>query len=279
MVQKDALIVRLQISQWTARKYDLAVTKEVAKNHGATANVGRYNKRLVSKDALAKVTQAVNEARSFHYVNTLPWDDGGGRLLPVKNFMKYREQMSELHNKFDEAVSDFVDAYEELREESKKRLGNMFSLSDYPSKSTIQYKFGFQFDIEPVPYSGDFRVDLDKQSMERIKTDVDKEVTNRVQAANNDLYQRLLTVVGRFVETLSQPDKRFTDTLVTNAADLVDLIPRLNITQDPKIEKFREEISRKLVSQSPEKLRTDQKQRASVAVMAKTLFDRINKSL
>jgi len=47
-----ALLVQLSISQWTARKFDKRVTRDVASSHGTTIDVGRYNKVLLPMNDL-----------------------------------------------------------------------------------------------------------------------------------------------------------------------------------------------------------------------------------
>jgi hypothetical protein len=46
-----AMLVSLRISAWSARKYDKKISLEVAANHGASADAGRYNKYLMPADA------------------------------------------------------------------------------------------------------------------------------------------------------------------------------------------------------------------------------------
>ena len=42
-----ALLVQLNVSQWTARKYDKSASKEVTTAHGASSAAGRFNKSLL----------------------------------------------------------------------------------------------------------------------------------------------------------------------------------------------------------------------------------------
>ncbi len=51
-----AMLVSLNIRQWSGRKLDRAVTKEVDKSHGATDG-GRYNKLLVDKAHLDPIAE------------------------------------------------------------------------------------------------------------------------------------------------------------------------------------------------------------------------------
>jgi hypothetical protein len=276
MLHDEAMIVRLSISQWTARKFDRRVSQKVAQDYEVDTEVGRYNKILVAKEAIQTITQAVSAARAFHYENTLPWNDGGDRILPSKNFLAYSKKMREFKQHMEQAVDEFVENYEVYREEARKRLGKMFSVEDYPGRREIGRKFGFSFDIDPVPSSSDFRVTLQSKDMSRIQKQLDKRVEERVVAATKDLYVRLSEVVQRFAEKLSDKEAIFRDSLVENVVELVNLLPRLNIGNDPALEKVRVETKKKLCAFEPDSLRKDGKVRSKAAEDAKAILKKMS---
>jgi len=276
MLQDDAMIVRLSISQWTARKFDKGVTAKVASEYAVDDTVGRYNKVLIAKEAIQVITQAVSAARSFHYENTLPWDDGGGRLLPSKNFLDYSKKMRELKERYEQAVRDFLSNYESYRDDAAVKLGRMFNPADYPGRNEIERKFGFGTDIEPVPTSADFRVSLQSSESARIKSELDARVKERVAEATRDLYVRLNEVVGKFAEKLADKDAIFRDSLVENVVELVNLLPKLNVANDSKLEALCTETKKKLLAMEPDSLRKDEVVRAKAAKDAKAILDKMS---
>ena len=275
MLHENAMIVRLSISRWTARKYDRSVTREVAKNYGTSEESGRFNKKLIAKEALQSIERAANRARTFHYEQTLPWDDFGGRILPSKNFMEYSKGIRGFRLEFENSVRDFLKGYPDYREEAKKRLSKMFNPLDYPGASEIKRKFGFGTSIEPVPHSNDFRVSLSKSEQSRIEKELNSSIELRLKSANDDLFRRLAEVVKRFIDSLSDPETVFRSSLVDNAEKLVELLPRLNVTDDKDIEKLRKDVSRKLAVHSPEDLREDKVLRGQAVKDAKAILSRL----
>ena len=276
MLRDEAMIVRLSISQWTARRYDKLVSRKVAADYAVDVEVGRYNKALIAKEAIQEVTQAASAARSFHYENTLPWDDGGGRILPSKNFLTYSKEMRKLKQKFEDAAQGFIKNYNEYREDARRRLNSMFCAADYPGQREIGRKFGFSTDIDPVPTSKDFRVSLQDRDMTRIKGQLEKRVEERVIEATKDLYVRLNEVVQKFAEKLSDTDAIFRDSLIENVVELVNLLPKLNVGNDPKLEKVRKETQKKLCAFEPDTLRKDDKVRSKAAEDAKAILDKMS---
>lgn len=268
MLQNEAMIVRLSVSQWTARKFDKKVTRKVNEDYGAREDAGRYNKVLVAKEAIQSITKTVSAIRAFHYDNTLPWDDSGARLLPSANFMTYSAEMRKLGDAFNKAVEEFSANYREYRDEAKSRLNGMFNANDYPSVYEIEAKYKYGIDIEPVPTSADFRVSLQDRDAKRIKADIDKRVKVKEAEAMKDLFLRLHKVVAHYAEKLGDPEAIFRDSLIDNLVDLVGLLPKLNVSNDQNLVKLAKSAKDKLVGYSPAQLRSDPEVRKSAASAA-----------
>ena len=128
--------------------------------HGAQTDVGRYNKVLLPKKALADLQKIVSEARDAHYFITLPWDDNGYRVLPGAVYMEHREKMRCLSGRFQAAASHVYELFEELVDQARNRLGGLFRQEDYPTLDELRSKYSFETKILPLPEAGDFRVTL-----------------------------------------------------------------------------------------------------------------------
>ncbi len=275
MLRDEAMIVRLSISRWTGRKFDKKVTQKVADDYGASSDVGRYNKILIAGDAIKAVTQAVSTARTFHYENTLIWDDFGGRLLPSANFVTYSKKMRELRSDFEGAVDVFIENYHEYREEARRRLNQMFNEDDYPYREEIKTKFAFAVDIEPVPDKDDFRIQVQSKDINRIKRELESSLKDRTAEAMKELFGRVHKAVGHLADKLSDTDAIFRDSLVDNVAELASLLPKLNVTNDPKLTKLIADMKKKLCVFEPKELREDAKVRGHAADQAKAILEKM----
>lgn len=272
-LSEKAVLVSLSVSTWTARKLDKRVSSEVAANHAARQDAGRYNKLLVAEDAIRRVQQAARQARDTHYKLTLPWLDNGQRILTNRAYMDYMAQMREERGNFERAVSDFLSQYPQLVVAAQQRLGTMYRAEDYPDAGEIAGKFGMEFNVTPVPDSRDFRVALSDTEAERIRTDLEERVQQATSAAARDAWDRLHEVIGNVVERLSDPKAIFRDSLIGNVAELVNILPMLNLNDDPELERLRREAERKIVSLDPADLRQDKAARQAAARDAKGILD------
>jgi len=309
MQHKNAVLVTLTISTWAARKYDKEVTRETNQAQGADADAGRYTKKLLPGDApqYKALIQHANEMRDFHYLNTLPWNDQGARILTIKNYKKYTDHMRQGTAQFYDLLNDFERAYPQLRSDARTKLNGMFKDSDYPDD--IRKKFSFEYVPEPMPVTGDLRVELPAAEMKILEKQIEERTKQRLEEAQNDAVRKLHEVVakmverlgtreqckkckgkGKTIETRKKADKgkkvkcwicdgkgdteaTFRDSLVVNAREVSDVLQRINLADDPKLEEFREQTEKLATSNEPEALRTDAKARENAAEQAQKILD------
>lgn len=272
-LSNTAMLVRLSISQWTARKYDKKVSENVATQYMADKNAGRYNKVLVAEEAIKAIQKTANEARTYHYEQTLPWGDDDSRLLPAANYLHYSEKMRGLRVNFESAVADFIAAYPVLVDEAKARLNGMFNASDYPYQSEIARRYSFGVSINPLPSSDDFRVSLHDSEVLAIRADIAERTKQAQQTAMADLWSSLHTAVSHIADKLHDKDAIFRDSLIHNVVDICELLPRLNVLGDVNLENMRQAVEGKLCSYRPDDLRANKTERKNAANDAASILD------
>lgn len=271
-----ALLVQLSISQWTARKYDKRVSNQVAAMNHASNNAGRYNKSLLPmNEYLDNVHAKSSLIRKAFYTNTLPWAMEGAQLLPSTNYLAFMTEFRKAKGEWESLVSDFIAAYPTLKADAAKALGDMYQDADYPSEDSIADKFKMDLAVFPVP-SDDFRVALSGDEMSRIQRDIQERLTQAQAMAAKDVWQRLYDRVEHISRQCSNPNARIHDSLVGHARELCELLPRLNLTDDPNLESMRQEVESKLASYHPDALRNDPGIRQNVADSAEDIMKKMS---
>ncbi len=263
MLQERAMLANLTIRAWTARKQDKKVTAEVEQQHGAK-DAGNFNKLLIDKNALQPLSQHSGRVRDFHYKMTLPWGDNGDRLLPSQAYMDYTNAMRTYRSENEALADDFAKQYPQLVADARSKLGSMYDPNDYPPIDDIRQRFGIAIHFLPVPDANDFRVDVGAEAANEIKESITKAVTERQAEAIKECWSRLYEAVSKIGEVMSRDNPRIYDSLFTNTEDLVDLIPKLNITDDPKLNGVCQEIRNSLLV-DPDRLRRSGIKRREVA--------------
>jgi len=276
------MLCSLSISMWSARKHDPDASQEIAQRHGAQADAGRYNKILLPKEALAEVQKIASDARQEHYFMTLPWDDNGYRVLPSAAYLDHTEKMRELSNRFAPAVDALAREFGNLVEQAKVRLGGLFRSEDYPAPDELRSKFSFGTKVMPLPAAGDFRVTLGDEEKERIKKQITAAVEASLQVASRELWQRLYEAVTHLAERLQAYkvtnegiEHPFRDSVVTNLVKLVDVLPKLNLTGDPELERLASQVRVSLLV-DPQELRKSESIRNETAKAALAIADRMS---
>lgn len=269
-----AMLITLTISTWTARKYDRAVSDDVAATNGMANDMGRYHKRLVGDNAASIELKTISTAaREFHYTYTLPWSTEGARILPVAAYMTYIEKMRDYKQAFDEAVDKFVSDYPTLKEHAKHLLGKLYKDEDYPL--TIADRFKFHYAILPLPDAGDFRVHLTQEEIEAIKEQITDEVNAATAKAMRDVWQRFYEAMTHMVDRLSKPDAVFRNSLFENVQELCTLLPALNLTGDKELTQLGQDIATTVLSWSPDDVRGSASDRQAVAQHAAAIQKKI----
>lgn len=267
-----AILVSLRISAWSARKYDRKVSQEVATAHGTTLDAGRYNKHLMPEDAKTykALMSHLQGMRQEHYAQTLAWSDDGWRLCPIKNHSAYTDAMRKGFHIADSLLNDFVFDYPNLRDAAKIQRNGMFRDEDYPKH--IASRFGWGLEFNPVPQTGDYRVELSDEEIAIIAESTERRVTSAFVDAQNDAVKRLYDCVMRIQERLVDPAAIFRDSLIQNARELCDVLKRLNLADDPNLENMRHQLA-SLSSVQPSELRDAPEVRLDTANQAQSILD------
>ena len=256
---RDAMLVSLRINKWSGRRYDREASDDVALRNDADPTAGRYNKRLLRKEAFAAMTKTMSKARALHYENTLPWDDAGSRLLTTANYDHYTAAVDELAEQLVTERNTFIHDYDSNIDQARIGLGGLFRTEDYPAKDSLRRRFAIKYRIVPVPNPEHFLADLAAGDAERVKRDIELLVQERLQDAITDLYKRLGEAVDHVVKRLDVDAEGkplvFRNSLIGNIRDLVDIVPRLNIFGDERLAQLCQQVKDRIASVDPDELR------------------------
>lgn len=128
-----ALLVQLNVSQWTARKYDKRASKEVTTAHGASSAAGRFNKSLLPmNDKLDNIHKKTTLIRTKYYENTLPWGMDGTMMLPTANYLSFMSEFRSEKGDWYSLVQDFLNDYDQMKVDAQRILGSLYDHADYP---------------------------------------------------------------------------------------------------------------------------------------------------
>lgn len=269
-----AMVMNLRIGYWQGNRLDKAASAEVVAAKGAKGDSARVNKSLIPKEALAPIKTAMNAVRAHFYERTMPWRDNGDRIITRMLYLDFVPEHERLVSAFREEVDKFLTTtYPSAREQAGFHLGDLFNPDDYPSASELRHKFYIELDIDAISTVGDFRVELDEKHVNQIKDQMEAAAVRRVNVAMQDVWRRLAETIGYFHERMSDPEAIFRDSTINNLNELIELIPGLNVLDDPNIEQIRRMVDGKLTGLDAKEIRKDPAHRAELATEAEKVLD------
>lgn len=287
-----AMLHSLSISQWSGYKYDPDASEEIATLHGADKDAARVNKRLVPRKELEAITKAVGKARSEHEFLTLPWTDDGWRVLPAATYLEHRDKLQEDERAIHAAVEKFISQFEDLVR-NQSRLGTLLKVEDYPGMrregdqlvfrfpQELREKYSFKIDVKPLPDANDFRVAIGDSERERLKRQIAESVQAALRSGTRDLWQRLYDAVCRMSTRMFEYNSaeegnkpKLYKSMVGNIVELVDVLPRLNISGDTELDRMTESVRHSLIVDT-EELKKSEVLRVDTAKAASEIMQRM----
>ena len=248
-----ALLVQLNISTWSANKLDKEISTETTRNKGAISGSVRSHKTLLPMcDLLDNIKKKSSLIRTKFYDNTLPWGVKGIQILPTANYLAFMTEFRKEKSEYELLVRRFVPEYPQLVQDAQRFLGTAYKVDDYPDASEIGSKFKMELGVMPVP-NNDFRVDIADAELERIQEEVEARVKQASTGAMQEVWQRLYDRVVHMADRMAKlddPKARFHESTLDSITDLCDLLPRLNVMDDPNLEAMRQEVEGKLAGLS-----------------------------
>lgn len=272
-LDERAMLVSLKISLPTGTRRDKQATEDVEKLHNAR-NLGRFNKDLINKKFTAKVKAVESQARAYLYMMTLPWGDNGSRLIAVRRHAEFAAKMLEFGNMFDTEAATIITQWPAIVVEAQQRLNGLFDPRQYPGVDTLGKKFRFRVSYTSVPRGDDLRVALDDAVVGEMRAQLEEEKATYLKGTQVEAWSRLYEKVEHMAVRLADPEGRVYDSVVEGLAEVCDILPDLNFTDDPRLANAIA-IVKKTLLVTPDKLRASPETKVNTAAAARLIADRI----
>jgi len=280
-ISASAVLVELNISVWPASKIDRETTELTNTNAGAVRDASQTKKNLFAGTSIRKdIEKFAARARLYHNLHTLPWADKGERMLPTKLFMEYKQTMNGFEKTFDVMCQNFFAQYPRLVIEAPTNLGAMYKAGDYPDIEEVKQKFGFRRSVNPMPDSGDFRLDIPAEDLDDVRAEFrdkfDERLKEAMRAPWDKLHKMLTGISDKLKEGSDDEKKRYHDSLVTNPLELCALLTKLNVTNDPLLEEARRQVELTMLGVNIESIKEDVESRNDLKSKVDSILGKFN---
>jgi hypothetical protein len=282
----SAVLVSVEISQWTGSVSDEKVRDEVVAAKGAKRTALSTSKHVMAdcdehKMLKAFRTSISNGLTRFCY----PWA-GSLWVLPMarhKEFMAWYEDRVKKH---DELLADLKRVYPEyVRNQAFQSTGLMFNINDYPTVEELDERYTINLVQLPVPMN-DWRVTVSQDLADDLHIHYTREATRMARQIAEEQSKEFVTIVKRLHDGVGYTQKTEDDGTVTvkrnkvvestfqKCIDLIKTYEQFNPTNSAELEAARAGLSEALHGYSLTDLRESDSARAKVsadvgAVLAK----------
>ena len=272
-----AIRIHLLWGYWRPEKTDKAITADTNKALGVASGRGHYDKDLFSPEYMRGLREHTSKVKLYYYRHTLPWEDRVSRLIASARVEETSIYLNRAIEKYDEILRQTVGddaAYTQAIYDQRVYMGSAWNYADYPTREAFMARYHGRLDILPLVSSADIRCELNESLRAQIAASVERDTQERFKLAMADCWKRLYEPVKSMAETLSDPKKTFRNSLVENVRQICEVMPELNILDDPELKALTAEVYGKLAfGTDPDDLRENLFERAEHAKRASELAD------
>jgi hypothetical protein len=275
----SCLLVRLEQRKISTRKradkYTEARIRQQENDDSLT-----INRHLFKTGPVRDVMVIIRKAYDEHKAMTAPWVDKGPRLLPSNLFDQYAETMERYKDELAQTLPEVLRNWQQYiaSDIQRRTLAGQRSVSvtDYPSQGHAARAFSIEWYCEPVPQSGDFRVDVPEYIKQRNRDRMEL----AIEGVRADLLRRLLDPLHAAAERLSVPIGEkgavFRDSLIGNLRTAVEQARALNVGADPAVSDLVNDVETLLrgEARAPDALRNQQQARENAVRKLRSITDR-----
>ena len=194
-IRSTMTAARLSFTWFGTRKSLSREQKEqAADSFGAEGEFLSAGKKLIDTQhpSFRAVTAVRSRAVNYWKGMSLPYPESGIRLIRQDSVDDFNRQMIRLRSELEEAVVDLGDHFEELMTAARRRLGSLYSATDYPASLQGMFAVSWEFPaVEPPEYLRRLNPTLYEQECERVRSRFD-EAVRLAEAAFVDEFAQLV---------------------------------------------------------------------------------------
>lgn len=292
-ITKRGLLCRVSMPSIQSRRKHKDETAKVAADNNADSAMVSVTIALVPSEFADKISAASQRVRNAHRILSLPWDDMGGRIIPIAMMEKHSAEMQSKIAEYHAEVENYVSNIDAMKAAAKIRLGPLFAEDAYDTADAARAKLQARVSYYPLPDAHDFRVDLDNDQIDYLRQSLDTEMRERFDASVQDIKNRMITVTEQFIDRVSsyhettvtdkhgksktRVDRSFRDSVVSNIEALLDIVPGLNITNNMEVVTLARQTKTALCTYQAATLRASPSIRSEVIAKARALLQSLRR--
>jgi hypothetical protein len=251
--------VRVSLSWLGVRKsLSLEQKNQAADTFGAVGDYLSIGKKLLDTQhpSFKAVTAVKSKAIGFWKSLTLPFPEGGIRLIRQDRVEEFDIQMRQFQVELAEAVTTLDRHYAELKSAARDRLGTLFNEADYPTSLDGMFSIAWDFpSVEPPNYLQQLNPELYEQECQRVQQRFDEAVRLAEEAFIAELAKLVSHLTERLAGSEDGKPKIFRDSAVENLPEFFERFKSLNVRSSEQLDNLVADAQRIVSGVEPQALR------------------------
>jgi hypothetical protein len=254
------------------------LSKETAQAHGASERDISTSVKWMAKESRALLGGVNSRLRTAFNNRTLPWEDGGYRVVPAAQYSALCDAVAEAGDAFRKVGQDIADGWDDILAEAKKRLNGAFGKLDIPSRDEFirAQHYGMVSDV--VTATADIRIEgLGEATVERIRRQAEANYVERIENAVAGMLADLTNLLTDLVARCDKDKQKGTryEGWAGWAKRTVKFMRPLNLTNDYRLTQMLDRVQALAdeVGKDADSVREDDKARRNVQRKAVDVLD------
>lgn len=239
---RSLLLVRVTTHGWGGGATDGEAATEYATSKNADAS--RYNVYVdfLPDDLASRVSKARANVAKVWRSRTLPFKDGGWRVLLAENYLDLLEAIAPVKSEYEAAAQEVLDSYDMILSAAKTALNGGFRQELFPTRETLSAKYWVEVGTEPVVTGEDIRVEgLTAAATEMVRESVERTVNACIAGAVREMADSLKGLVESYRAKLDNAKAgkavKFGG-LARAAKEQCAALRKLNLTRDAAVDEI-----------------------------------------
>lgn len=271
-----AMLVSLTISGIPGNdRVDQNLTEKIKAEHKMGSKSGNWNAHQFPPDVYAAMASIVAACRAWNRKATNVWPENGWQMIGSKYHPSYMAQVRRWKEQVEAAWESFIAKLPEMRAWAKQEHNGAYDESRYV-ESRLRSRFCFDVKFRPVPASSQYCEAL-AHLLGADAESVNEYAEEAMKNAQADLWARLHEPLANLIsilnKSISGKETRITKTLVSNVEEIADLVPMLNIDDDPELNRMADAAKKLCKGITAEKLSESEELKRKTLAAARDLAE------
>jgi len=258
-----AVLINVSFSIPSGTKIDKRVSNKIADDHQVAEGrraAGNYQKIILDPELFRNIAKIKRNVEGYLNTVSVPYsNEKMPVILPSSALSETTKMLRKAKREFYNELNMIREAYEDKKEDAKKRLSGLYNEKDYRHLDDFMERFSFDSWIRPIPDLDnlDLRFQVSDEEARIIKEEIRVDMIDNLRASVKNVCDRALDTVNHFKKVLDNPKPVIHRSMIEKINALAEALPGLNLTDDEDVDHIASEIKKSLSGLSVSKLRND----------------------